>query len=125
MTITITSITSNQWQKVGRVALWVILTNAVGIVTAWLANQPGFLALGPALNVIGKAATQIFQADEDAAVGQLPAQIIKPTDTVLAAVDQQADKIAADLGPDPVSAPTTPAAPASSDIPPIGSTANS
>lgn len=72
MTINISSITDNQWKKVATVALWVGLSNGVGILVTYLTSQPAFLTLGPIINIVGKAFQQLFVTEEEQSISALP-----------------------------------------------------
>ena len=121
MTITLTSISKNQWQKVLKVALWVVLSNGAALGLAWLLKQPYLLAAGPAINIVGSMIVQVFQQEEGNAIADLPANI-QPE------VQQAADAAAAKVGT--IITPTQPQTPATAPTnapnpPAIGSNANS
>lgn len=85
MTLTLTSITKKQWNQIGTVAIWVIVTNGIGILTAWISKQPDFLAIGPALNVLGVTIQKVGQIESDQAEENLrttlqpqPGDIVPP-----------------------------------------------
>jgi hypothetical protein len=112
MTITLTPISKGQWKKVGVVAVWIILTNGIGILVAWLTKQPSLLAIGPALNVLGKAVQSVFETEEQAAITSLPANA-QPE------AQQVADAAAAAVGT--IITPTEPQTPVTAaPAPPIG-----
>lgn len=74
MTISMTSIKSEQWYKVGKVGFWLLISSALASLTAWLANNAEWLTTMPAYNIILYTITQIFQDEESqaSAATQLP-----------------------------------------------------
>ena len=123
MIISVTAVSRNQWNKIGVVALWVVLTNGVGVLVAYLTKQPGLLALGPTLNVLGKTLQSVFESEEQQSIASLPAD---------ARAEAQAAALDVAAGVGRVFTPTVPKSPvpvptiAPSATPPttIGSTVN-
>lgn len=118
MTLTLTAITKKQWKQIGIVAIWVIVTNGIGILTAWLANQPDFLALGPALNVLGVTIQKIGQIESDQAEENLrttlqpqPGDVVPPNNLPAQSIDVT-DGSEPTLDP-PMQSPTPPESSAS------------
>lgn len=89
MTITITSLSRNQWAKVGRVFLWVALSLGLSAVVAYATHRWDWLLASPGVNVIIVALTQVFQQEVTDSEDQLPVEVQGPVDQVVAQVDPQ------------------------------------
>ena len=80
MTITVTSITKNQWKSVGKATLWIVGAYALTLVTARIKHyqfSDSIVKLGlPAyINLALFTASKLFQQEEDQAIANLPSQV--------------------------------------------------
>jgi hypothetical protein len=79
VTITLTTITKKQWASIGKVALWLLGSAAVGVGTSYVAKDVDLAApVTVAANLVGVALSKFFTQEETVALDELPSDLRAP-----------------------------------------------